>query len=84
MSATQTTNGAKTMTVKEAVKQTQNRWANEAELFFARCGKAGQKMHRALWANGQVMVGPDGARANQMVPLARAIEIWRAGWKVVR
>jgi len=59
-----------------------DQWANEAELNFARRGKAGEKMHRELWANGQVMVGHDGALSNQMVPLARAIEIYRAGWKI--
>jgi hypothetical protein len=59
-------------------------WAAEAELNFARRGKAGVKMHRELWANGRVMVGHDGALANQMVPLDRAVEIFRAGWKVSR
>jgi hypothetical protein len=57
-------------------------WASEAELFFAQCGKAGQQMHREVWANGEVMVGPEGARCNQMIPLARAIAIYRAGWKI--
>lgn len=58
-----------------------DQWAHEAELNFARRGKAGVKMHRELWANGAVMVGHEGALPNQMVPLDRAIEIFRAGWK---
>lgn len=72
------------MKFSQMVAAKTNQWANEAELFFAQCGKAGQKMHRELWANGEIMVGTDGARCNQMVPLARAIEIFRAGWKIVR
>ena len=64
------------------VQENNKRWATEAEINFARRGKNGEKMHRELWANGQVMVGHDGALPNQMVPLDRAIEIWKAGWKV--
>lgn len=59
-----------------------DQWGREAEMAFARFGKQGVKMHRELWANGQVMVGWEGARANQYVPLDRAIEIWRNGWKL--
>jgi hypothetical protein len=66
------------------VKTKSDQWAAEAELNFARRGKAGEKMHRETWANGAVMVGHEGALANQMVPLARAIEIFKAGWKIVR
>ncbi len=65
------------------VKNTMSRWALEAELNFARRGNGGEKMHRELRANGQVMVGHEGALANQMVPLDRAIAIYKAGWKVV-
>jgi hypothetical protein len=61
-----------------------DQWANEAELNFARRGREGVKMHREVWANGAVMVGHDGALANQFVPLARAIEIFKAGWKISR
>lgn len=68
------------MTRMVECKMTQ--WALEAELNFARRGKAGEKMHRELWANGKVMVGHAGALSNQMVPLDRAIEIFRAGWKI--
>ena len=59
-----------------------DQWALEAELNFARRGRNGEKMHRELRANGKVMVGHKGALANQMVPLDRAIEIYRNGWKV--
>jgi hypothetical protein len=72
------------MDISQMVAAKTNQWANEAELFFARCGKAGQAMHREFWANGEIMVGPVGARCNQMIPLARAFEIFRAGWKIVR
>ena len=70
------------MTRMVASKMSQ--WAEEAELNFARMGANGVKMHRELWANGKVMVGHDGASANQMVPLERAIEIYKAGWMVIR
>lgn len=68
--------------LKTAIKSKLAQWNSEAELNFARRGKAGEKMHRETWANGAVMVGHDGALANQMVPLARAIEIYKAGWKI--
>lgn len=70
--------------LQRMVSSKMDQWALEAELTFARFGKQGIKMKRELWANGQVMVGWEGARANQYVPLARAIEIFRAGWKVIR
>lgn len=60
-----------------------SQWAREAELNFARRGTEGAKMHREVWANGAVMVGHEGALPSQMVPLARAVEIFRAGWKVI-
>lgn len=66
------------------VESKTQQWAAEAELNFARRGKAGVKMHRELWANGTVMVGHEGALPNQMVPLERAIEIFRAGWTITR
>ncbi len=69
-------------TMSRMVAAKAEQWAHEAELNFARRGKAGEKMHRELWANGSVMAGHEGALANQMVPLTRAIEIFRAGWKV--
>ena len=59
-----------------------DQWDYEAELNFARRGREGVKMHRELWANGEWMVGHEGARANQMVPLERDVEIFRAGWKI--
>lgn len=68
--------------ISKAVSAKQSQWAKEAEINFARRGKAGVKMHRELWANGQVMVGHDGALPNQYVPLDRAIQIWKSGWKV--
>ena len=71
------------MTMQRQVAATQDRWAREAELNFARRGRAGEKMHRELWANGEVMVGHESALPNQMVLLARAIAIYRAGWKAV-
>ncbi len=70
------------MKLSQMVDRTLSRWALEAELNFARRGKEGVKMHRELWANGKTMVGHEGALANQMVPLERAIAIFRAGWKV--
>lgn len=73
-----------TRTISQLVEATRDRWSSEAELNFARRGRNGEKMHRELWANGQVMVGHEGALPNQMVPLSRAIEIYRAGWKVTR
>jgi hypothetical protein len=71
-----------TRNLNDWMDSTVERWADEAELNFARRGAAGEKMHRSLWANGQVMVGFEGARSNQYVPLARAIEIFRNGWKI--
>lgn len=68
--------------LRRMVAEKRGQWASEAELNFARRGKAGEKMHRELWANGHVMVGHEGALANQCVPLERAIEIWRNGWKI--
>jgi len=70
------------MTIRTMVESKLSQWESEAELNFARRGREGVKMHRELWANGKVMVGHDGALANQMVPLDRAIEIFRAGWKI--
>jgi hypothetical protein len=70
--------------LSKMVESKMESWALNAELNFARRGKAGEKMHREYWANGAIMVGHEGARANEMVPLARAIEIYRAGWKIVR
>jgi hypothetical protein len=70
--------------LKRMVAAKMDQWANEAELNFARRGKAGEKMHRETWANGMVMVGHAGALCNQMVPLDRAIAIFKAGWKIVR
>lgn len=69
--------------MRKMVASKMSQWGREAELNFARRGKAGETMHRELWANGQVMVGHEGALPNQMVPLSRAIEIYRAGWKIV-
>ena len=69
--------------MRHMVSRKLDQWAREAELNFARRGKAGETMHRELWANGMVMVGHEGALPNQCVPLDRAIEIYRAGWKVV-
>lgn len=73
-----------TLKLSQMVSMKRNQWAREAELNFACRGKAGEAMHREVWANGQVMVGHEGALANQMVPLDRAIEIYRAGWKICR
>ena len=70
------------MQLSQAIEMKLEQWAIEAELTFARFGKQGVQMHRELWTNGQVMVGWDGARANQYIPLDRAIAIFRAGWKV--
>lgn len=72
-----------TLKLSRMVANKQDQWAMEAELNFARRGAAGEKMHRELWANGEWMVGHEGAGANQMVPLARAIEIFRNGWKIM-
>lgn len=68
--------------LKRMVTAKMDQWTCEAELNFARRGRNGEKMHRELWANGKVMVGHEGALANQMVELKRAIEIYRNGWKV--
>ena len=69
-------------TLSRMVNATHDRLASEAELNFARRGSQGEKMHRELWANGKTMVGHEGALPNQMVPLDRAIDIWKAGWKI--
>lgn len=71
-------------TMSRMVEAKADQWALEAELNFANRGIRGEKMHRVTWPNGRVMVGHEGALANQMVPLDRAIEIFRAGWKIVR
>ena len=68
--------------IEAMVSSTLDRWSIEAELAFAAAGRAGKKMARRTWANGQVMVGWEGCRSNQEVPLDRAIKIWRAGWKI--
>lgn len=68
------------MQISQAIEMKREQWANEAELTFARFGKQGIPMHRELWANGQVMVGWEGARANQYIPLEKAVAIFRAGW----
>lgn len=70
------------MQLNDMVNGKRQQWATEAEVNFARRGRNGVKMHRELWANGAIMVGHDGALANQYVTLERAIEIFRAGWKV--
>jgi hypothetical protein len=70
------------MTIKSLVNSKRNQWAREAEMAFAQNGQNGVKMHRETWANNAVMVGWDGARANQFVPLSRAVEIYKAGWKI--
>ena len=69
-------------TLSNAVAGQLTRWQSEAELNFARRGRNGETMHRELWANGQVMVGHDGALPNQMVPLAVAQRIEANGWKI--
>ena len=64
------------------VENTIDRWSREAELAFCMAGKKGLPMFRRVWANGETMVGFEGARSNQYVPLARAIELYREGWKI--
>jgi hypothetical protein len=71
-----------TSTLGNAVNAKLDQWASEAELNFARRGREGIKMIRTLWANGETMVGHEGALPNQCVPLSRAIEIFRDGWKI--
>lgn len=71
------------MKLRAMVDAKLDQWASEAELNFARRGRNGEKMHRELWANGAVMVGHEGALGNQMVPLERAIAIYKAGWKII-
>lgn len=71
-----------TSTLGRMVAAKAEQWANEAELNFARRGRQGVEMHRELWANGEWMVGHEDALPNQFVPLARAIEIYRNGWRV--
>ena len=68
--------------IEEAVNRKLSQWSAEAAISFAIRGAAGQTMHREIWANGETMVGWEGARANQMIPLHVAVEIFRAGWKV--
>ena len=58
-------------------------WSIEAMIQLCVKGAAGIKLHRETWANGEVMVGWEGALANQFVPLADAIACYRAGWKIV-
>lgn len=67
---------------EKAVNLKLNQWSREASIQFAIRGAAGEKMHRELWANGETMVGWKGARANQMLPLQTAIQIFKSGWKV--
>ena len=64
------------------MENTRSRWSVEAELAFAAAGRDGKKMTRRTWANGETMVGWEGCRCNQEVPLERALAIWRAGWKI--
>ena len=71
------------MSLNNAVNNTMSRWDLEAKLNFARRGRGGETMHRELWANGETMVGHEGALPNQMVLLSDAITIWKAGWKIV-
>jgi hypothetical protein len=71
-----------TLKLSTMVGMKMDQWASEAELNFARRGREGVTMHRELWANGETMVGHEGALAYQMVPLDRAIEIYRNGWKI--
>lgn len=70
------------MKLSQMIESKMDQWNSEAELNFARLGKTGTKMVRQLWANGQWMVGFEGALSNQCVTLERAIAIFRAGWKV--
>lgn len=70
-------------TLRNAVENKLASWALNAEVNFARKGKEGVKMVRQLWANGSVMVGEECALPNQMIPLNRAIAIYKSGWKVV-
>ena len=57
-------------------------WNLEAEMGFCRVGRDGGKLVRQLWANGSVMVGPEGGLPNRFIPLERAIELWRNGWRI--
>ena len=68
--------------IEEFCSRKLEQWSREAAISFATRGAAGESMHREIWANGQTMVGWNGARANQMLPLSAAIQIFRAGWKV--
>ena len=69
--------------IEESINCKLSQWSREAAISFAIRGAAGETMHREIWANGETMVGWEGARANQMIPLSAAVEIFRAGWKVV-
>lgn len=69
-------------TMNRMVEGKREQWAKDAELNFASRGRAGEKMHREVWANGATMVGWENCPANMMVPLERAIEIYRNGWRI--
>ncbi len=71
-----------TSTMSNMVSAKRDQWTTEAELNFACRGREGVKMHREVWANGETMVGHEGALSNQYVTLERAIEIYRAGWSI--
>lgn len=71
------------MTIKTAVANTLSRWNREAEMNFCRAGRAGEKMESRRWANGVLMTGPVGCLSNQMIPRQRAVEMFRAGWKII-
>jgi len=64
------------------IAQKRDQWNKEAEMAFAHHGQRGTPMHRETWANGQVMVGWQGALPNQYIPLERAIAIYRDGWTI--
>jgi hypothetical protein len=64
------------------VKSKLDQWDREALIFCARHGSSGGEFVKERWANGEVMVGPKGARANQCIPEAAFESLKANGWKV--
>jgi len=71
--------------IYNSVAYARNRWNREAEVNFCKCGASGVRFKTETWANGAVMVTPvtSYATAAHAIPRTRAIELWRAGWKIV-
>lgn len=73
--------GANKMTTSKMVESKLSQWGREAMSFNAQHGNNGGSFKSELWANGQVMVGAEHARANQMIPQAAFETLQANNWK---